>query len=114
MDLVFLIPIAFFATIALIVKWSLEYSRWKREYARGGSTSGNSLGTHELKALIREAVEEANEPLLDRVEALETHLETLAQPRLTTAHASLLDEPPDAYEAIEAEAVPAAHRNRVS
>ena len=109
MDLVFLVPVAFFATIAFIVKWSLEYSRWKRQYDQGDAPVGNSLGIGELRALIREAVEEANEPLLDRVEALEERLDTLAQPRLTTTHASLLNDLPEA-----AEAVPVTQRHRVS
>ena len=109
MDLVFLVPVAFFATIAFIVKWSLDYSRWKRQYDQGDTPTDNSLGTGELLALIREAVEEANEPLLDRVEALEERLDTLAQPRLPTAHASLLNDLPEADEAI-----PVARQHRVS
>ncbi len=104
MMLVFLIPITAIVAGALIVKWSLDYSRWKKQYDRGDSP-GNSLGTSEFKALIREAVEEANEPLLDRLETLEARLDTV--PR----QAPLLDEPLDVY---EAEAMPAARPQRVS
>ena len=111
MDLVFLIPVAFFAAITFIVKWSLDYSRWKRQYERDDPATDNSLGTGELLALIREAVEDANEPLLDRIEALEERLDTLAQPRLTTGHASLLDDLP---EMDQAEALPRAQSQPVS
>ena len=111
MMMVFLIPIAAIVAGALIVKWSLDYSRWKKQYDRGDAP-GNSLGTSELKALIREAVEEANEPLLDRFETLEARLDTVVEPRLTAARqAPLLDEPLDVY---EAEAMPAARPQRVS
>lgn len=99
MDLVFLVPVAFFATMAFIVKCILDYSRWKKEHD-GGSSAGSSLGTGELRALIREAVEEANEPLFDRIEAFEERLDTLAQPRLTTGHAALLNDLPEADEAL--------------
>ena len=111
MELVFLIPIAFFATIAFVIKWILDYSRWKRVHEGGGASEGGSLGTSELVALIREAVEDANEPLIDRIEALEERLDTMAQPRLTAGHPSLLDELP---EADEAESLSMARRQRVS
>ena len=111
MDFVFLVPVAFFLTIAFLVKTGLDYSRWKKEHDRGEVSAGSSLGTGELRALIREAVEEANEPLLERVEALETHLEALAQPRLTTGQPALLDDLPEAY---EDEALSGAQRHRVS
>lgn len=103
------IPIAFFATVALIVKWSLDYKRWKLDRGPGGRTiaDGEGLRASELKALIREAVEEANAPLLVRVEAVEDRLDDLAQPRLMPADASrLLDAP----EREEERAIPASQR----
>lgn len=100
MELVFLIPIAALAAATFIVKWSLEYSKWKRQYDRDGSAAGNSLGTSELKTLIREAMDEANAPLVKRIEALEAR-----------RPAPLLDAPLDDY---EAEPMPAARQQRVS
>jgi len=94
MELVFLIPIVALAAGTFIVKMALDHSRWKRQYDRGHVAPENSLGTGELKAIIREAVEEANEPLLGRIEALETRLDTLGEPRPTP----LLDEALDAFE----------------
>lgn len=109
---VFAIPIAFFGTVLLIVRWSLEYSKWKKGYREQSMPADNSLGMSELKMIIHEAVEEANEPLLDRIEAIEARLDTLAEPRLTAArHAPLLDEALDAY---EVEATTAARPQRVS
>ena len=93
MDFVFLIPLAFFATVALIVKWSLDYSRSKNQYKAGVGASDNSLGLSELRAMISEAVEEANEPLLERVEALEARLDALPEPH----RAPLLEETLEAF-----------------
>ena len=94
---IFLIPIVFFGTVLLIVRWSLEHHKWRVRHRQGAESAGSSLGTSELKTLIREAVEEANEPLLDRVEALEARLDVLLEPR----HTPLLDEALDAYDAEE-------------
>lgn len=97
----FLIPIVLFSSIAFIVKWSLDYSKWKLQYRSGGVPTDNSLGTSELKAFIREAVEEANAPLAERLDALEARLEAPAR------RAPLLD-------AYEAEAMPVAPAPRGS
>ncbi len=105
MNFAFLIPIVLFSIIALIVKWGLDHSKWKIEHRSRGASTDNSLGTSELRALIHEAVEEANAPLTERVEALEARLDTPAR------HAPLLDAPLDAY---EAETTPVAQKQRVS
>ncbi len=104
MNFAFLIPIVLFSIIALIVKWGLDHSKWKIEHQSRGASTDNSLGTSELRALIHEAVEEANAPLTERVEALEARLDT-------PAHAPLLDAPLDAY---ETETTPVAQKKRVS
>ena len=104
MNFALLIPIVFFSIIALIVKWGLDHSKWKIEHRSRGASTDNSLGTSELRALIHEAVEEANAPLTERVEALEARLDT-------PAHAPLLDAPLDVY---EAETTPVAQKQRVS
>ena len=95
-----LIPITLFVVIAFIVKWALDHDKWKKEFEQGGSGADNSLRVSELKAMIQEAVDEANAPLVARIETLEAHLD---------APAALLDVPLDEY---EAEAVP--RRQRVS
>ena len=93
------VPLAFFGTLLLIIRWSLEYSKWKKRPYQEVASDGKSLGTGELKALIREAVEDANEPLLDRVEALEARLDTLVEAQLTAARSTpLLDEALDTFE----------------
>ena len=103
----FLIPIVFFTIIALIVKWSLDYSKWKLQHDSGGPPADSSLRTSELKALIREAVEEANEPLAQRLDALEARLDA------PTRHAPLLDASlDDVYE--EAETMSVTQKQRVS
>lgn len=105
MNFAILIPIVLFSIIALIVKWSLDHSKWKIQHQSGVASTDNSLRTSELKAFIREAVEEANAPLTERVEALEVRLDTPAR------HAPLLDAPFDAY---ETETTPVAQKKRVS
>lgn len=104
MELVFLVPIAALAAATFIVKWSLEYHKWKWEARQRGASPDNSLPTSELKMLIREAMDEANAPLVERIEALEARSDT-------PAHAPLLDASLDAY---ETEPMPVTQRQRVS
>lgn len=64
----------FFGALTTIVKMSLDYQRekWKARLGAGVGTGGDrSMGTNELRGLIREAVEEANAPLVARLEAVE-------------------------------------------
>ena len=98
MQFAFVISLAFFATILLIVRWSFEHHKWRVRHRQDAESAGSSLGTSELKTLIRDAVEEANEPLLDRVEALEARLDLLVEPRHTPLLDEALDETLDAYE----------------
>ncbi len=73
------IPLIVFGFIALIVKMSLDFAKWKRmNNASQGFVEGSSdksLGVSELKNLISEAVMEANVPLVDRITELEEQLE---------------------------------------
>lgn len=72
-----LVPLIVFGFIALIVKMALDFARWKKMHSGGALAEGkadNSLGTTELKMLIQEAVQNANQPLLDRIEHLEGEL----------------------------------------
>ena len=103
MELVFLVPVAFLAALTFIVKWTLEHSRWKRQYQAESSSSDNTLGKSELKALIRQAVEEATAPLADRIATLEQGTEREALP-----HPDLLD----VAEGYVAEAAPNAPRRQ--
>ncbi len=75
-----LVPLIVFGFVALIVKMSLDYSKWKSLHKSGGqSLSGGSedksLGVSELRNLIQEAVESANEPLIERISNIEHQLE---------------------------------------
>ena len=74
-----LIPLIVFSFIALIVKMSLDFSKWKQMHKSGGgaiseSTEDKSLGMTELRSLIQEAVENANVPLMERISTLENQL----------------------------------------
>ncbi len=104
-----LIPVAFFALVALIVKWSLDYKRSKLEHGSGlRSAEDQSLHASELKALIREAVEEAQAPLAARLEAVEARLDVSEPGRPTL----LLD---GALDAVDVEpAAPSLHRERLA
>ena len=75
-----LIPLFAFAFIALIVKMSLDYNKWKQTHKNGGGRAlaggeDKSLGVSELRNLIEEAVHSANEPLMERIARLEHQLE---------------------------------------
>lgn len=69
-----------FGFAAFIVKMGIDYSKWKRQHASGeGATS---MRTSELQELVREAVEEANAPLRERLDALQQQLEEQRTPSL--------------------------------
>ncbi len=76
-----LIVLIVFMSVLAIVKMSFDWSRAHK--ARLGD--GGSLRTSELKQLIREAVGEALEPVIDRLDEQDR--------RLTDNDRLLLDEP---------------------
>ena len=74
-----IIPLAGICFVLLIVKMSIDHSKWKqlhRDMPAGEREAGEgkSLAVSELKALIQEAVEEANTPLASRLDQLEERL----------------------------------------
>lgn len=71
MDADIFVPLIIFTFLFLSLKTFLGYRQAKLEHSPRTAEGEGSLRTSELKALIREAVEEANEPLLARLEALE-------------------------------------------
>lgn len=87
MDEDIFIPIIVFSFILSLIWMILSYSKWrfqqKQETQR--AAAGNSLGMSELKALMREAVEEASAPLAERIEALEAEVRQASKPRLMPA-----------------------------
>jgi hypothetical protein len=94
MDEDILIPIIVFSFVLSLIWMILSYSKWrfqqKQEMQRA---AGASLGTSELKALMREAVEEASAPLAERLEALEAEVRQASKPRLMPAQKDpLLDD----------------------
>ncbi len=74
-----LIPLIVFGFVALIVKMSFDYNKWKKMHNGGRSLmtegSDNSLGVSELRELIQDAVETANAPLMTRIAHLEDRLD---------------------------------------
>lgn len=85
MDEDIIIPFIVFTFIFAMVAMVLAHVRWKAQHNLDAmGKEGTSMGTSELKALMREAVEEANAPLLDRIAQLEEQLdETLLLPAAT-------------------------------
>ena len=78
--------VIFFSSILMLVWMILNYRKWKLTHApKRGKSEDNSLGLSELKELMREAVEEGTEPLLERIEALEEELRRVETPRLMPA-----------------------------
>ncbi len=75
-----LVPLIVFGFIALIVKMSLDFTKWKKLHESGdgllsSDSKDNSLGVSELRNLIEESVQQANQPLLERISNLEHQLE---------------------------------------
>jgi len=77
-----LIVLIVFTSVLALIKMSLDHKS-KTLMAQQGD--GGSLGTSELKQLIREAVDEAIEPIIERLDRPEK--------RLTESDQLLLDEP---------------------
>ena len=94
MDEEIFIPIIVFSFILSLVWMILNHSKWKhKQREQTHRTSGNSLGTSELKDLMRQAVIEANTPLAERIAALEAELRQARAPRLRPAqHDPMLEE----------------------
>ena len=86
MDEDIFIPFIIFSFILAFTWMILNYRKWKHMHRQQGRQDGdNSMGLSELKHMMREAVEEANEPLLERIEALEEELRRADAPRLMPA-----------------------------
>ena len=69
-EFIFLFLVAFVLPLS-IVKMSLEYKTAKVKARAGGDGTGVTAG--ELRRLLREAVEDANAPLLARIDDLERY-----------------------------------------
>jgi len=92
MDEDIFIPIIVFSFILSLVWMILNHSKWKHKQ-REQRASGNSLGTSELKDMMRQAVIEANIPLIERIAVLEAELRQANAPRLRPAqHDPMLEE----------------------
>lgn len=81
-----------FGFVGFIVKMGLDHKNAMLMQHGGGGE--NSLPVSELKALIREAVDEAMEPLEERLEALETRVDEQEAYQLkSTTEVLLLGDP---------------------
>lgn len=65
-----------FMFVIVVTKMGMDHEKEKIRL-RSGGVSDKSLGVSELRKMIREAVEEANEPLKAQVRALEGELDRL-------------------------------------
>ena len=94
MDEEILVPIIVFSFILSLVWMIFNYSKWRMQHKQEAKrAAGNSLGTSELKDLMRQAVIEANMPLVERIETLEAELRRAKAPRLPSAQPDpMLDE----------------------
>ena len=81
------IPLIIFASVLIFTWMMLNYRKWTYLQKQKGGQAGqeNSMGLSELKDVLREAVAEAQEPLLERIETLEAEVRQAATPRLMPA-----------------------------
>jgi hypothetical protein len=87
-----LIVLIVFTFIFLVTKMKLEHSR-ERDRLPPSSYGDASLTTSELRAMIKEAVAEAQEPLEERFEELERRIEQIDRPRLGSGARIPAEEP---------------------
>ena len=89
-----LIPIIVFSFILSLIWMILNHNKWRyKQKQEAKQAASNSLGTSELKALMLEAVVEANMPLVERIETLEAELRQATAPRLGPAqHNPMVEE----------------------
>lgn len=66
-------------TVVSLTKQILDYMRERRQ---GSLPTGEGVRTSDLRQLMVEAVEEANAPLQERIERLETRFDVVEVPRL--------------------------------
>ncbi|MFW5955613.1 MAG: hypothetical protein ACOCSK_02620 [Rhodothermales bacterium] len=86
-----LIVLIVFSFAFLIVKMVLEHGR--EEKSLNAPAGQKSLTTSELNMLIREAVEDANEDVKKRLDALERQLTAGSTPRELPRHEDRPEEP---------------------
>jgi len=90
-----LMMLIFFSFVLALIGMIIHYRKWKLKYRdTRGRNEDNSLGMSELRDLMREAVEEGTEPLLERIEALEAELRRADAPRLMPAQRDELEQAP--------------------
>lgn len=77
-EFVFIFSVAFVLPLTLI-KMTLDYKKAKVQARTGGEGEGSVVTAGELRGLVREAVEEANAPLLARIDELEVRMLPVAR-----------------------------------
>lgn len=86
MDEDIFIPLIVFSFFLALTWMIINYRKWKLTHGQDRrQTSDNSMGLSELEEMMREAVEEGTEPLLERIEALEETVRRAETPRLVPA-----------------------------
>ncbi len=83
--------------VYVMVSKKHQHELQKLEKIANPNKTDNSLTTSELEGMIREAVEQGNAPLLERVAALEARIAGVE--REAGVEGPLLDDPADVYEA---------------
>ncbi len=76
-----LIVLIVFGCFVLVTKLALDYAKEKHRVK--ASSSGSSLTSSELKAIVQQAVEDVME---ERFERIERRLDALSEPRLLSPH----------------------------
>jgi hypothetical protein len=94
----------------MTVKTLVSFAKWRTE--RKTITEG-SLRTSELKQLVRDAVDEANAPLYDRIDDLEQQISAAADPPRLAARSDQILSSKLLEEVEELEEVPTRPRRRV-
>jgi len=106
-EILAIVIISIFAgTVMSIVRMVLSYKE-RKSMTSTGSHTGSSLTTSELERMMKRAVEEATEPLVRKIDDLESEMAVGKTPRLEAARTDLLLDIDGENEDAEPASVPA-------
>lgn len=93
MDEVLIVAIVFGSLVALAAMIVNAVMRVKGAQGSAGASGGEAMSVRELEQRIRQAVEEANEPLRLQIQSLQSSLEAAKEPKQRKLEGGALHDP---------------------